>query len=143
MRLVVSLPLGLSCSFHVYPTSALAQYINFTADAWCTAEMCTAIIVVSLPNLKTLITRPTPNNTTDRSTNGYLQAGSIKLSENRGTNRSHAYRGDMDEEMELTFLERKPSPSPTTTTAETGIGPHDAKDSVMVRTDVTVVRETV
>jgi hypothetical protein len=49
----------------------------------------------------------------------------------------------MDEEMELTFLERKPSPTPTTTTAETGTGPHDGKDSVMVRTDVTVVRESV
>jgi hypothetical protein len=47
----------------------------------------------------------------------------------------------MDEEMELTFLDRRPSPSPTTTTAETGAGTHDAKDFVMVRTDVTVIRE--
>jgi len=49
----------------------------------------------------------------------------------------------MDEEMELTFLDRKPSPSPTATTAETGAGTQDAKDSVMVRTDVTVTREGV
>ena len=49
----------------------------------------------------------------------------------------------MDEEMELTFLDRKPSPSPTITAAETGAGTQDTKDSVMVRTDVTVAREVV
>lgn len=43
--------------------------------------------------------------------------------------------------MELTFLDRKPSPSPTITTTEAGAGTQDAKDFVMVRTDVTVIRE--
>lgn len=114
---------------------------NLNLDAWCTAEMCTAIIVVSLPTLKSLIVPSTPTNTVNRSTNGYLQTGSARLSNTRGMNRSHVYGGEMEEEMELTFLDRKPSSSPTTTTA--GTGTRDAKDFVMVRTDVTVTREGV
>jgi hypothetical protein len=138
MRLAVSLPSSL---FHVNTGALLAQCPNSSLDAWCTAEMCTGIIVVSLPSLKSLIIQPTPKNTVDRSTNGYLQNGSAKLSNTRGTNRSHIYGGEMDEEMELTYLDRRPSPSPTITTVETGAGTQDAKDSVMVRTDVTVTRE--
>jgi hypothetical protein len=102
--------------------------------------MSTAIIVVSLPSLKFLIIRSTPTNTSNRSTNGYKQTSSGKPGTYRvKTARSHFQDGRMDDEAELTFLDRKPSPSPTGTT--TGTETQDAKDSVMVTTDVTITRE--
>jgi hypothetical protein len=125
--------LTISPSFYMGP--------NFILDAWCTAEICTAIIVVSLPSLKTLITRASPTNTTDRSTNGYVQTGSGKpYSHGRETGRSsHTRGGVMDDEVELVFLDRKPSPALTGTTS--GTGKEDAKDAVMVTTNLTITRD--
>ena len=115
----------------------LSAKTNRIADAWCTAEMCTAVIVVSLPSLKPLIVRTTPTNTSNRSTNGYLQAGSGKpISHRAGTVTSHIQGGHADDEMELTFLDRKVSPTPTSTT-----GGQDGKDAVTVTTNVTVTRD--
>jgi hypothetical protein len=45
----------------------------------------------------------------------------------------------MDDEMELVFLDRKPSPSPTGRTS--GTETQDAKDAVMVTRDVATTRE--
>jgi hypothetical protein len=45
----------------------------------------------------------------------------------------------MDDEMELVFLDRKPSPSLTRRTS--GTEAHDVKDAVMVTTNVTITRE--
>ncbi|OAF99249.1 uncharacterized protein CC84DRAFT_1222950 [Paraphaeosphaeria sporulosa] len=44
-----------------------------TGNLWCTAEMCTANIVVSLPALKALIIRASPTNTSAHSNTGYMQ----------------------------------------------------------------------
>ncbi|KAH7305463.1 hypothetical protein B0I35DRAFT_492840 [Stachybotrys elegans] len=45
-----------------------------SGNAWCTIEICTAIIVVSLPGLKSLIMRSsTLQSTGNRNTNGYIQ----------------------------------------------------------------------
>lgn len=70
--------------------------------------MCTAVIVVSLPSLKALIIRPTPNNTYDRSNSGYLQAGDGKTIGSKGNGHSSRVQGGTldDDEMELTFLVR-------------------------------------
>jgi hypothetical protein len=45
----------------------------------------------------------------------------------------------MDDEMELTFVARKPSPSPTGTT--TGTETRDAKGTIVETTSVTITRE--
>jgi hypothetical protein len=129
-----------TCYYVIFPS--FDSYSNIRTDAWCTAEMCTAIIVVSLPSLKSLIGRTTPVNTTNRSNTGYLQAGSGKIpGSSRPTYSSHIQGGTIDdEEMELTFLDRKPSPTPTGTTDETGAA-QSGKDSVIVTTNFTVTRD--
>ena len=110
----------------------------------CTAEMCTASIVVSLPALKALIARSSPANTSYRSTDGYIHADSGKpLSNKHGTSRSHVQGGAIsDDELELVFQgSRKPSPRPSRATSTTEA--HDAKDNVMVTTDWTVTMHAV
>jgi hypothetical protein len=102
--------------------------------------MCTAVIVVSLPSLKSLLVKPTPTNTSNRSTSGYVQAGSGKTIGSKGNGHSsHVQGGTMDDEVELTFLDRKVSPTPTGTTDETRV--QDGKDAVIVTTDFTVTRD--
>ncbi|CAG5137584.1 uncharacterized protein ALTATR162_LOCUS159 [Alternaria atra] len=130
---------------------SLARFVVYSMDynvseaignAWCTAEMCTAVIVVSLPSLKSFIARTTPAHTANRSNTGYIQTGSGKpVSSSRGgTYTSHIQDGTVDhEEMELTFLDRRASPTPTGTTDETRT--QDGKDNVMVTTNVTVTRD--
>jgi hypothetical protein len=102
--------------------------------------MATAVIVVSLPSFKSLIVRATPQNTSYRSTNGYMQAGSRKTT-------GHAVsetiiqggKSKMEDEMELVGLDRKSSRSPTGT--PTGSAAQDAKDGVMVTTHVAISRD--
>jgi len=106
-------------------------------NLWCTAEMCTSTIVVSLPFLKSLIIRPNSPNTSDRSTSGYIQASSRKTDASRLGHKARALGGTMDDEVELTILDRKPSPS----LADTDEMRRDGKDHVIVRTDVTVTRD--
>jgi hypothetical protein len=104
--------------------------------------MCTAVVVVSLPSLKSLIIRTTPTNTANRSNTGYLNPGSGKpvISSRSGTYTARIEGGTVDEEeLELTFLERKASLTPTGTTDETKT--QDGKDTVIVTTDVTVTRD--
>jgi hypothetical protein len=144
MLLVVSLLASTFLCFH-RPTSVLVLFLsstNTTTDAWCTAEMCTAVVVVSLPSLKSLIVRTAPTNTSNRSNTGYLQPGSGKpVSSSRdGTYTAHIQGGTVDEEeMELTLLDRKASLTPTGTTDETKT--QDGKDNVIVTTNVTVTRD--
>jgi hypothetical protein len=99
--------------------------------------MSTAIIVVSLPSLKPLIMRSTPNNTSNRSATGYMHAGSGKPKS--GTT-SHIRGGQKieDDEMELTFLDREPSITPTNDSRG-----QEGKGGVVVTTNVTVTREGV
>ena len=50
----------------------------------CTAEMCTSLIVASLPGLKVLITRTIANNTSSRSgTSGYNKSSDTPHSSSR------------------------------------------------------------
>ena len=79
-------------------------------DAWCTAEMSTAIIVVSLPGLKRLLTRDgSPSNSQyNRNAHGYVQtdSGKVKVTP-RNTTRSsscHIQGGQWNDGMELVFL---------------------------------------
>ncbi|KAF3007505.1 hypothetical protein E8E13_005560 [Curvularia kusanoi] len=104
-----------------------------SGNLWCTAEMCTAVIVVSLPSLKTLIMRSSPNNSSyPRSTDGYLQhGGSAKPLSHQGQSRSHVQAGRIsDDELELVFQgSRNPSQITRSTTQQ------DSKDNVMVTTE--------
>ncbi|KAF1830240.1 hypothetical protein BDW02DRAFT_650792 [Decorospora gaudefroyi] len=125
---------------------SLARFIVYSMDysiadadgnLWCTAEMSTAVIVVSLPSLKSLVARATPTNTTNRSNTGYMPTGASS-GKKGGTYTAHIQGGTVDEdEMELTFLDRKASPTPTGTTGEHEVG----KDGVVVTTNVTVTRD--
>ncbi|KAF9697424.1 hypothetical protein EKO04_004622 [Ascochyta lentis] len=127
---------------------SLARFIVYTVtdynvddasgNLWCTAEMCTATIVVSLPALKALVVRSSPQNTSYRSNDGYMNAGSSKPLSNHGISRSHVQGGRIsDDELELVFQgSRKPSTSASRTTSATE--PQDLKDNVMVTTDWSV-----
>ncbi|KNG52236.1 hypothetical protein DDE82_006191 [Stemphylium lycopersici] len=96
---------------------SLARFIVYNMDydvadadgnLWCTAEMCTAVIVVSLPFLKSLIIKSQSPATTGRSNSGYVQAGSNRLALSAGdTYTSNIQAGRAEDEMELTFLDRK------------------------------------
>ncbi|KAJ4311076.1 hypothetical protein N0V94_008128 [Neodidymelliopsis sp. IMI 364377] len=135
---------------------SLARFIVYTVtdynvddasgNLWCTAEMCTANIVVSLPALKALIASSSPTNTSYRSTDGYMHAGSSKplSGRNHGVSRSHVQGGRIsDDELELVFQgSRKPSVSPSRST-NTTTGTQDVKDNVMVTTDWSVTTHPV
>lgn len=121
-----------------------------TGNLWCTAEMCTAVIVVSLPSLKVLVIRSSTNNSSYlRSTDGYIQqvGGSAKpLSNNQGTSRSHVQGGRIsDDELELVFQgSRDPSRNPSRATrSTTNQDSSDSKDSVMVTTEWNVTTHAV
>jgi hypothetical protein len=102
--------------------------------------MSTAIIVVSLPSLKSLIVRSNPTNTYNRSTSGYVQTRSGKPTTHRGgTSQSHVQGGRTEDEVELVFLDQKPSLSPTVTAGGTETSNID--NAVMVTTGVTITRE--
>ena len=110
-------------------------------DLWCTAEMCTAVIVVSLPFFKTLIIRSSTPTTTSRSNTGYISGPSNRIHVSGGddTYSSHVRGGPSDDEVELTFQDRKGSPTPTGITDEGRT--QDGKDNVIVTTNVTVTRD--
>ncbi|ORY12946.1 hypothetical protein BCR34DRAFT_281500 [Clohesyomyces aquaticus] len=129
---------------------SLGRFIVYAADyniddasgnAWCTAEMCTAVVVVSLPGLKALILRATRPTILNRSNNGYIQTESGKMGK-ASISRPHLQGSTLDDETELVFLDRKPSPSPTATSSRSARtrGMQDAKDDVMVTTNITVTR---
>ncbi|USP74694.1 hypothetical protein yc1106_01968 [Curvularia clavata] len=108
-------------------------------DLWCTAEMCTAVIVVSLPFFKSLIMRSSPSNT-NRSNTGYISGPSHRIDPSGlETYTSHVRGGPSEDELELTFQDRKGSPTPTGTTDEGRT--QDGKDNVIVTTNVTVTRD--
>lgn len=94
--------------------------------------MCTATIVVSLPVMKALIVRASPNNSSyPRSTEGYHQHPGSKPISNHGISRSHVQGGRIsDDELELVFQgSRNPSRATSSTRQD------DAKDNVMVTTE--------
>ncbi|KAH7260631.1 uncharacterized protein BKA55DRAFT_535667 [Fusarium redolens] len=112
-----------------------------SGNAWCTIEMCTAVIVVSLPGLKSLFVQSkSPGNTSDRSTNGYIHTSSRQPS----SNRSFASRARIDEEalgdeLELISYGRNSALATTRTPNETR--KPDIEGTVVVTTDFTVTRE--
>ncbi|KAJ9651201.1 hypothetical protein H2198_009503 [Neophaeococcomyces mojaviensis] len=118
---------------------SLARFIAYTAtdygiddadgNAWCTAEMCTAVIVASLPGLKKLIVRGgTPSNAHySRSTHGYDQKGSGLPISTSGTSQTRIKGGRSEDELEQVSLP-----------GSMGKGAKDAKNVVMVTKDITV-----
>jgi hypothetical protein len=128
-------------------SQSLSSHLHFTTypllthptDAWCTIEMCTAVIVVSLPGLKSLIVRATPQNTKERSSNGYQRTPSRQPYGNR----SFVSRGDPepfrgDDEQELVTYNQHSHSFLNRSINETG--PPSAKNAVMVTTNLTVTR---
>jgi hypothetical protein len=111
-----------------------------STDAWCTIEMSTAVIVVSLPGLKSLLVRSrSPGNTSDRSNNGYVQASSRQPSSNRAlTSRAVAHEGPLEDELELISYGHSPSLATVGTSDDTT--KPDIKDAVMVTKNFTVTR---
>ncbi|PQE24367.1 hypothetical protein CJF31_00002637 [Rutstroemia sp. NJR-2017a BVV2] len=112
-------------------------------NAWCTAEMSTGIIVVSLPYLKSLIMRRSGRDSAVRNATKY-PTNSNHLSGNKGEVRSHIQGGKADDEVELVFLDRKTSPCPTGDTGHSeyetrGEECQDGKDGVIVTTNVSVM----
>lgn len=131
---------------------SLARFIVYTVtdysvddasgNLWCTAEMCTATIVVSLPALKVLVIRSSPNNTGYHSSYGYVNAAPGNTPSNHGVSKSHVQGGRIsDDELELVFQgSRKTSPSPSRTSST---GRHDAKENVMVTTEWNITTHAV
>ncbi|KAH9908660.1 hypothetical protein F4778DRAFT_776944 [Xylariomycetidae sp. FL2044] len=105
----------------------IAYFIDYDLDdpsgnAWCTAEMCTATIVVSLPGLKQLVvgSRSKSASTKSRYTNGYIQTGSGNPSSgSRGfASRSFGTGRKTDDEVELvSYSPQKSDPNGTRATA--------------------------
>ncbi|KAK2470379.1 hypothetical protein H9L39_18076, partial [Fusarium oxysporum f. sp. albedinis] len=108
-----------------------------SGNAWCTIEMSTAVIVVSLPGLKSLFVQSrSPGNTTDRSTNGYIQTSSRQPSSNRPfASRARIEEATLDDELELISYGQNLSLATTRTPSE--MRKPDIKDAVVVTTDFT------
>lgn len=102
--------------------------------------MCTAIIVVSLPFFKTLIIRSSNPTTTSRSNTGYISGPSNRVHvSGDDTYSSHVQGGPSDDEVELTFQDRKRSLTPPRMVDE--VRTQDGKDNVMITTNWTVTRD--
>jgi hypothetical protein len=122
------------------------------SDLWCTAEMCIATIVVSLPTLKVLILRSMPTTTSSRSNNGYMNSDSKNHLETIGsrgrrkslsrldTYRSHVEAGPVDDEIELVLQDSRKSSMSSTRKIDT-LGVQDDREGVRVTTNVTIVRD--
>lgn len=107
-------------------------------DAWCTIEMCTAVIVVSLPGLKSLIARKERQSTKERSSNGYIQTSSNHASGNRVFgSQAHAERLAYDDEMELVAYSKHTGS--TGMISKTDLEEETNKD-IVVTTNFTVTR---
>lgn len=94
--------------------------------------MCTAVIVVSLPSLKALIMRTSPNNTSyPRGTDGYIQHGDSAKPFSHGASTSRVQGGRIsDDELELVF-QGSQNPSRRNSLTRT----QDSKENVMVTTE--------
>lgn len=104
-----------------------------------TTEMCTAVIVVSLPTLKPLIVRSSPNNTTERSHhNGYLQHLSSKVLSHKPGN-THSPAAQSDDEMELFGADQPVMTRSYAGSQKAGIEPGKERE-VLVTTDVIITR---
>ncbi|CAI6334835.1 unnamed protein product [Periconia digitata] len=109
---------------------SLARFIVYAAtnyyvddasgNAWCTAELCTAVIVVSLPTLKSLILRSSdPKSSADRSTEGYLRTDGSRTAGNKIGVKSGLDKGHkLDDELELMYMAKTPSGRPSTATTK-------------------------
>lgn len=93
--------------FAVYSASVDYDLSDADGAVWCTAEMCTAIIVASLPGLKALIVQSiSPTGTHNRSNAGYYRTGPERPSHSlNGRNSTRASQPklypDDDSEFEL------------------------------------------
>lgn len=112
-----------------------------TGNAWCTIEMSTAVIVVSLPGLKSLLVHvSTPNATIHRRSRGYLPASPRQPTTKSFASRSRSQPGDLplDDEVELISYGQSSSLAGNMTLDTTSEA--NSKNAVMVTTDFTVTR---
>jgi hypothetical protein len=115
---------------------------DFFVDAWCTAEICTAIIVVSLPSLKALIVRSDPAISNSRS-KGYVHTSSSRLNSKRGgAPRVRVEDRDIDDEIGL-VLQDRPASVRTQETAPVEGKLKKEVDGGVVGKDETVTRDMV
>jgi hypothetical protein len=117
---------------------------DFFVDAWCTAEICTAIVVVCLPSLKVLIVRSDATNSYGRSKNGYGNSGSSKLnSKKAASSRVRIEDQDIDDEIGL-VLQNRPGSAHTEETTPTEVKSKREKDNgVVVGTNETITRDMI
>jgi len=88
----------------IQPFFVLKTRIANNTDAWCTAEMCTAVIVASLPGLKVLIMRGrTPNNSDHRSPHDNVDV--VGSGQSSGAKASLRNRALVEDELELMSLD--------------------------------------
>jgi hypothetical protein len=121
--------------------SSLAK-ADFFVDAWCTAEICTAIIVVSLPSLKALIVRSDPATSNNRS-KGYVHTSSSRLNSKRGgASRVRVEDRDIDDEIGLVLQDRPASVRTQETTPVEGKLKKEV-DGGVVGTNKTITRDMV
>jgi hypothetical protein len=115
---------------------------DFFVDAWCTAEICTAIIVVSLPSLKALIVRSDPATSNSRS-KGYVHTSSSRLNSKRGgASRVRVEDRDIDDEIGLVLQGRPDSVRTQETTPAEGKLKKEV-DGGVVGTNKTITRDMV
>jgi hypothetical protein len=121
--------------------SSLAN-TDFFVDAWCTAEICTAIVVVSLPSLKALIVRSDPATSYSRS-KGYVHTSSSRLNSKRGgASRVRVEDRDIDDEIGLVLQGRPGSVRTQETTPVEGNLKKEV-DGGVVGTNETITRDMV
>ncbi|KAL6703043.1 hypothetical protein ACN47E_010250 [Coniothyrium glycines] len=128
-------------------TICLSRFIVYTVtdfglddasgNAWSTAEMCTAVIVVSLPSLKPLIVRTTPTNSSNRSTNGYVQHKTSRLFHDKATVLCTSGQRS-DDELEL--FDGAANPMSSRSYAGSQKGAAEMGKDVVVTTDVVITR---
>ena len=116
---------------------------DFFVDAWCTAEICTALVVVCLPSLKALLVLSNNPNSYGRSKNGYVNSGSDRPTSKKGiSSRMRAEDRDVDDEIGL-VLQDRPGTARTQETEPTEGKLKTENESGVVGTNVTITRDMV
>ncbi|KAF4985315.1 hypothetical protein FGRMN_11235 [Fusarium graminum] len=113
-----------------------------TGNAWCTIEMSTAVIVVSLPGLKSLFVKSkSPRNTSDNSNNRYIHKSSRQPSGHKSfASRARVEEEQYDDELELIPYGQNSTLATSQTPSEKR--EPDIDGAVTVTTNVTVTRES-
>ncbi|KAF5655220.1 hypothetical protein FHETE_11217 [Fusarium heterosporum] len=113
-----------------------------TGNAWCTIEICTAVIVVSLPGLKSLFVKSkSPGNTSDRSNSRHKRTSLRQPSGHRSfTSRARVQEERHDDELELIPYGQNSALAIAQTPSEKR--ELDTDRAVVITTDFTVTRDS-